>query len=547
MDPRDPSTVGPSSPGPLPQLRIGPGGPWPFVILGLALLGVGLSFWRPVPGGVWHDDGVYLLIGKALASGEGLTYAGVPGDLPAVKFPPLYPVALAGLWLVLGGLGPVTLAAVLANLVLLAAAGTLLALALERSAGLQRTVAMVVGGLAIVSADVWRVALVALSEPLFMALTAAALLCWPSASRPTDRRGAMLLALVLTAAMLTRSAGAALVLGFAVALVLARGLRAALAVVALPVAAGVAWGMWAATSAQRIPEGMRDVLGPYGSWLTDQLLGAPTAFVRALPAHLLQVLHRIFVLLLPGLDGIALWAAAVPLAALIAIGLALLHRRFPPVAWVAVAYFAMLLLWPFVDRRLVTPLHPLLVVTACTAVIELWQRSSRRTVVRASVGAVAFLWVGLLTSVGAWRASTGWAADPYRLRAGRLAAAVETLQRTAPPDAVVGAPEFWAALHLHGGWHVTPSALFTPRADDEAVPVWGTPREQIALWWDAGIDHLLMEQGGQLHGDALNLIEERCPGAVGVLATMPPQMLVRLEWDEACAAALGLEPREPGP
>ncbi|HKJ02068.1 MAG TPA: hypothetical protein VJ997_06420, partial [Longimicrobiales bacterium] len=85
----------------------GPGGlglsrSWPFLLLALGLLGVGLSFWRPIPVGVWHDDGVYMLIGQSLGQGEGLRYTGVPGNPPAVKFPPLYPGLLGILWTLLG-------------------------------------------------------------------------------------------------------------------------------------------------------------------------------------------------------------------------------------------------------------------------------------------------------------------------------------------------------------------------------------------------------------------------------------------------------------
>jgi hypothetical protein len=65
--------------------------------------------------------------------------------------------------------------------------------------------------------------------------------------------------------------------------------------------------------------------------------------------------------------------------------------------------------------------------------------------------------------------------------------------------------------------------------------------EQLQLWWDAGIDHVLLEEGGVVHGDALNLLEERCPGTVGILARMPPQILVRVAWDGSCASSLGLD------
>ncbi|MGD8319792.1 MAG: hypothetical protein PVJ02_05045, partial [Gemmatimonadota bacterium] len=512
---------------------------WPFLLLSLGLLAVGLSFWRPIPAGVWNDDGVYMLIGKALAGGQGLRYAGVPGSPPAVKFPPGYPALLATLWLVFRGIGPVTLAAELLNLAMVAAAGGLAAWALHRGAGLRRSVAVGIAGLAFVSADVWQPALVPLSEALFYLLGAGALAAWVAASRPDDRRGAVWLAVILAVAMLTRSAAAALVLAFGAALLLRRGVRVTLAVCAPAVVAAVGWGIWASARAPEIPEGMRDVLGPYGGWLLAQVLGARAAFLHDLGPHAAAVAARVAALLVPGLWSVWLWIAAVPLALLAVVGGVRLGRVLPPVPWVILAYLAMLLVWPFVDRRLVAPLHPWMVMAVSFGFLELGRRAARSPM-RWAVGAVAFAWVGAYAVVTASRAERGWAVAGYQLRAKRMAAAVEALKRTAPPDAVVGAPEFWAALHLHGGWLSVPSARFTPRAEDEEAPVWGTPEEQLALWWNAGVNHVLLEQGGQVHGDALNLLEERCPRDVGILARMPPQILVRLEWDRACAEKLGL-------
>lgn len=513
---------------------------WPFVLLGLGLLGLGLSFWRPIPAGVWHDDGVYLVIGEALAGGDGLRYSGVPGAPPAVKFPPLYPGVLALLWLAFGSLRAVTLAAVFLNLALLAAAGVLLSVALHRSSALPGRTAVLAGGLAFVSADVWRPAIVPLSEPLFIALLAACLATWSAVSRPGDRKGLALLAGLLTLAVLTRTAGIAAVVGFAVALVPRRGAGAALAATAPPTVVALGWARWAEVRAADIPEGMRDVLGPYGGWLADQVLGASGSFLAALPEHAVAVLARVFALLLPGLTGTWLLAASVPLTAVMLFGMLRLGRALPPLPWVALAYAVMLLCWPFADRRLVAPLHPLLAVAVAAGFLAAWEASGRR-LARRAVGVGAFAWVALLTTVTAGRSADGWAVAGYQLRAGRLAAAVEALERTAPPGAVVGAPEFWAGLHLHGGWATVPSARFTPRSEDEAEPVWGTPREQLDTWWRAGVDHVLLEQGGQIHGDALNLLEERCPGSVTILARMRPQILVRLSWDAACARSLELD------
>lgn len=71
-------------PGPLPG----------FLAVSLLALTLGVWAWEPVPAGVWHDDGAYLLLAKSLAEGDGLRYAGVPETPPGAKFPPLYPVTL---------------------------------------------------------------------------------------------------------------------------------------------------------------------------------------------------------------------------------------------------------------------------------------------------------------------------------------------------------------------------------------------------------------------------------------------------------------------
>lgn len=546
-DPGMPERDGPAPPVPPAIRATSPASPaWPAILAAVALLAVGLSSWRAVPAGVWHDDGVYMVVGEALASGQGLTYGGVPGAPPAVKFPPGYSALLAVLWTVLPGPGAVTLAATLLNLVFLAGAGGLLAWGLYRHGGLPPVPAALAATVAFVSADVWRLALVPLSEPLFVALTLGALVLAAevgadAGARRVGRGGLVGLAAVLALAVATRSAAVAVVAGVAIALMVRRRWAAAAWAV---VPAGVvfaAWSAWSGARAETLGPEVRDVLGPYGGWLSGQMAASPAAFVAGLPEHALAVASRVAAILVPGASGWLLAVVAVPVAAAAATGLVRLHRTWPALPWTVAAYLGMLLVWPFADRRLVAPVHPLIVAGVAVAVWPVVAGWADRRRLRAAVLALVLGWGAAHVLVSANRVTRAWAAAPYRLRAERMAAAVEVLGRVAPDDAVVGAPEFWAGLHLHGGWRTTPSALFRPRTEEGGGPVWGAPNDQLRLWWRAGVTHVLLEQGGQIHGEALNRLEEACPGAVTVPARMPPQMVVALAWDATCAARLGLE------
>src|SRR5690349_24054015 len=48
--------------------------------------------------GVVHDDGMYVILAKSLATGRGYRWLNIPGAPPATHFPPGYPAVLALLW-----------------------------------------------------------------------------------------------------------------------------------------------------------------------------------------------------------------------------------------------------------------------------------------------------------------------------------------------------------------------------------------------------------------------------------------------------------------
>ena len=63
----------------------------------------------------------------------------------------------------------------------------------------------------------------------------------------------------------------------------------------------------------------------------------------------------------------------------------------------------------------------------------------------------------------------------------------------------------------------------------------GTPEEQYEIWIASGVTHILVEHGGQVHGDALDRIDALCPaGSVQLLDSQLGRYLVGLGWDAAC-------------
>ena len=48
--------------------------------------------------GFYHDDGIYLVTAKALATGNGYKIISLPHKPWQTKYPPLYPLALSALW-----------------------------------------------------------------------------------------------------------------------------------------------------------------------------------------------------------------------------------------------------------------------------------------------------------------------------------------------------------------------------------------------------------------------------------------------------------------
>ena len=526
----------------------------------IALGVVGIAVWAAIPPGVWHDDGAYLLLGQSLAEGEGLRYSQVAGSPPGAKFPPLYPLVLAVLWMVAPeAVGQGSLAAV-ANLLFVVVGGGVF-VAYLRSLDFSWRSSVATTTFLWLLPDVWRLSLVPLSEPLFLLVLVVALWAGSRLERKPTGRALAVFLMAFAFAYHVRTMGVVLGAAVPVALLLRRQVRWAAWTAVGAVLVVAPWLVWSSRAATAIPIPLRDTLGPYGGWLTRQAGAQGGGFLAGMASSAVALTTRIGTVLLPGAEGP--WGAILALGAVGVGGLGL--YRLSKESWTPIAtaglMLALLWLWPYQERRLIMPVAPLLglilisgfrrelgatvgflkgiaspassePVAPMTDPVANLGRLGASTAGLAILGLSWIVWLGgaSLLDLGAGRHL-----EAFEVRSRMLARAVLAVEERVPNEGVVGAPELWAGLALHTGRTVAPSARFHPFGDG---PTWGTNREQFEVWEAAGIQYVLLENAGRIHKDALDELDARCPGSVELLASWGGGMLVRLDWDESCRSTV---------
>ncbi|MBT8395553.1 MAG: hypothetical protein HKO65_04515 [Gemmatimonadetes bacterium] len=511
---------------PSPHWRWAPLG----LIAGFLVLGIGV--WEPMPPGIWHDDGVYVLLGKSLAEGEGLRYLGVPGAPLAPKFPPLFPALLAVVWLIFPSFPENVSILGSVNIVLTAIAGGVFFLYLRSVLGLSDRFALFSTGLIWISAHLWRAASVPLSEPLFLLLLLLAL--WAGGRMESRKGSAPVLWFLLAGglAVYARTLGVGLFAAGVISLFMRWRRRDALLLGLGAVGCLLPWVVWSGWAAASIPEPFRDVLGPYGGWLVAQVRQDPTGFMQFALANAGHLLARTVTLNLPGIPGPQLLYGLV-MAPIALLGLWEIFRRSRVLALTLVFSLGILMIWPFQEIRLLVPFQPLLILSLIMGMWRLLKKTGGFPLAKGALSVAAVSWVLLFSGMSLYRLSTGWTSASYRIRAEALLDAVRAVNENTPTAAVVGAPEMWAGLNLFTGRTTLPSARFRPLSGNE--PIYGTPQQQYQTWIQGGVSHVLVEHGGQVHGAALDRIDALCPpGTIQVLDIQPGRILVGLHWDGAC-------------
>ena len=430
----------------------------------------------PFPVGIAQDDGMYMILAKALATGRGFRTINLPGAPAGVHFPPGYPLLLAALWKLAPNFPANTVIFALANIVLLgvAAAGLFV---LCRRLGLTAPYAATCTLAGFLMPPALWMGTALLSEPLWLALTIWCLVWIESAiQRPRSIRWSTAIAIGLSAGLiaLVRTQAAALVFGIVVVLAIRKEWKlVALTVLGALLALGP-WQIWVARHAAGIPAAVAGKYGPYATWLLDGLRDRGPALILTAFVHNVassaDIVGAMF-----GPPG-ASWIGVILLAGPAVAGARRLARCAPVLFVMLLAHTAIIILLPWEPRRYIWTSWPFLTLWIGAGFVELAamlaQRSARMSetgpspgwrVARAAIavdgtllGIAAAALTGIMLWTGAYRAIAAG-------QARRIVPAVAWVQQHASREAVVASDDE-TAIYLYTGRLSVPASTFNAAA-----------------------------------------------------------------------------------
>jgi hypothetical protein len=444
-------------------------------IAALVVLAVGIAVVDQYPVGVVHDDGMYMILAKSLATGHGYRYINLPGEPHATHFPPGYPLLLSLLWRI----GPAFPANVvffkLVNGVFLAVAAAMLALFARRRLAFPATAACLTAIAGCASIPVLVLSNLVMSETLFLAVLVPALLYAETrlAAEETTARDAVVLAVIGGLLMLVRSHGIAFVAAIGVVLLARRRFRALAIYAAIAVVVALPWHFWQSAYAGSVPAPMRGDYESYGGWFFNGSPAHSIAFVGRTIAKQAQTIYAMMlVFATSGLPGRALRHFGTVVAiALCVTGLVSMRRRAPVTALFVCGFLGIIFIWPFTPARFVWAIWPLLVllfVTGALAALVILRneaakdrfpavRSALRVVIAAGVLATL---IGYATYNARGYRGQWWSSIAREQSATVGPMIVWVARNTAPGDVIATNSE--VMVYLYSGRRAVPATQFLP-------------------------------------------------------------------------------------
>lgn len=444
----------------------------PVLVVVVVLVAVVYSI-TPWPVGVFTDDAIYTILGKALASGDGYRMINLPGAPHATHYPPGYPFVLSLLWRIWPAFPDNVVLFKFANAVFLAAgAGGVYWFARGR-------LAMGVGGAAatalVGTASVLMLHLsgMVLSEPLFIALLLPSLVVVERAAEDGKLGDAVLAGLLLGLLAMIRTIGAVAVGAAVLVLLVRRRPKPAVLLAATSALFIAPWQWWVSAYQSELPASLAGKYGPYGPWLTEAYRAGGIDYALDVVIKNVTSLGSALGYYLMPVSSVAPRAIALAVGlSLVVTGAVVLIRRAPVLVVSCGLYIAVVLAWPFAPHRFIIAIWPVLVVITAAGIRAVWTWAPNHTMQRrlrvAALVATAYMLAGHATynARGYW--GRGW--EPLQRVAGEPAKALVAWvsQATGPGDVVAADQD--PLLYLYTGRLAVPSYTFLAREYIQPLP-----------------------------------------------------------------------------
>src|SRR5688572_6117388 len=438
----------------------------PFALAALALVLIVVSI-GPFPVGVFQDDGIYAVLARSLATGEGYRFLNLPGAPNATHFPPLYPLFLAGLWKLSPSFPANVTLFKFANAILVALSAWLAWRFARRQAGMNHWAAALSVGAFTACAPVVLLGVMVMSEPMFLAALFPVLVACERAAETGSRRDALVAGVAGGALALVRTLGVVAIPATALVLAWRRRWLAAVLVLVAGAAVLLPWQLWVAAHAAEVPAVLAGKYGSYAGWLAEGVKAGGIPFVVGLiQVNLSQVVslgwETFGVNLMPAP---VRWSVTIVATLLFAAGWWRLVHRAPVAAWTVALYLALVMAWPFAPARFTWAIWPIIGVTFGLAIEGMfsWRPAGNLRVAarRAGLVAASLLAIGYVryNYVGV---TGGWWTRVQSSVADRAKPLAEWVVANTTEDAIIATDDD-VMIHLYTGRRAIPNGTFTPQ------------------------------------------------------------------------------------
>lgn len=437
----------------------------PLVAAVLATAAVVLAI-EPWPVGVFQDDGIYVVLARALASGEGFRFTQMPGAPHATHYPPGYPLFLAALWKAAPSFPENVTLFKFANAALVGCAAVLTWWFGRRHAQLGPLGAGAAAVLFTACSPVVVLAVMVMSEPLFMVGVIVALAAGERATRSGTVRDGAIAGAIGAALAMVRTLGILVVPATVLALLLRRRWQAAVATVVVAALGLLPWQLWVGAHAAEVPAVFTGKYGSYGGWLGDAVRSGGLAWVMEVIRFNAGRLafeswtHTGTVLGPAWLKVTATCAVVLVLAS----GFVVAWSRVRVVALFALAYIGIVLAWPFAPARFLWGIWPVIGLLCVLGVRGLagTGEAHRLSPRRLSAGFAAVALLAGYAKFNVQSAQERWWSQVQGGVAERARPLTEWVRTNTDTSAVLATDDD-LLVHLYTGRRTVPNNTFTPQ------------------------------------------------------------------------------------